>query len=53
MKPVLIQSIMKRNRKNKPTPELDEKIYVDNNTPLAKFIFWFLGAIIFLSILLA
>lgn len=53
MKPVLIQSIMKRNRKDKPTPELDEKLYVDSATPIAHFIFWGLGAIILLSLFLA
>ena len=53
MKPVLIQSIMKRNRKDKTVPELDDKLYVDTATPVAKFIFWGLAAVILLSLLIA
>ena len=53
MKPVLIQSIMKRNRKDKTVPELDDKLYVDTATPVAKFIFWGLAAIVILSVALA
>ena len=53
MKPVLIQTLIKHNRKNKPVPKLDEQLYADTNTPLAKFVFWGLAAIIVLSLLLA
>ena len=53
MKPVLIQSIMKRNRKDRPKPELDENLYIDTATPVAKFIFWGLAAIIILSVAIA
>ena len=53
MKPILIQAIMKNRRKGRPVPELDDKIYTDHHTPLAKFIFWGLAAIILLSLLLA
>ena len=53
MKPVLIQTMIKRNRKDKPTPALDEKLYIDSATPLTKFIFWGLAAIVILSVAIA
>lgn len=51
MKPVLIQTLMKHSRKNKPTPKLDKQSHTDN--PLATFVFWGLAAIVLLSLLLA
>ena len=40
-------------RKDKTVPELDDKLYVDTATPVAKFIFWGLAAVILLSLLIA
>ena len=53
MKPVLVQSLIKNRRKNRPTPALDEKLYVDTATPVARFIFWALAAIVILSVALS
>ena len=53
MKPVIVQSVMKRRRHNRPTPELDDKLYVDTATPTAKFVFWGLAAVVVLSLLIA
>ena len=53
MKPVLIQTLIKRNKqKAKPQP-LPDDLIVDTATPTAKFIFWALAAIIILSLLIA
>ena len=53
MIPIIIQSAIKRQRQNRPTPDLDETIYVGKTSPAAKFVFWGLAAVILLSLLIA
>ena len=53
MKPVLIQHLIKNKKKGTTPKNIDEDLIVDTATPLAKFIFWGLAAIIILSVIIA
>ena len=53
MKPVLIQTLIRNNKKKTKAQPLSNDLHIDTATPIAKFIFWALAATIFLSILIA
>lgn len=53
MKPVLIQHLIKNNKKQVKPTKIEDVPIVDTATPLTKFIFWALAIVIILSILLA